>query len=78
MERRKCKACGGDFVTQDPKEELCCLCNKALKRLNGYATPVVPCCVCLEHDHDGAVGYCNKWKRWTRMSDFCSRGKRGE
>ena len=36
---------------------------------------VVRCCNCEFHDHDGTSGYCNYWRRWSDMSDFCSRGK---
>lgn len=36
---------------------------------------VVRCCNCEFHDHDGASGYCNYWRRWSNMSDFCSHGK---
>ena len=36
---------------------------------------VVRCCNCQFHDHDGTTGYCNYWRRWSDMSDFCSRGK---
>ena len=35
---------------------------------------VVRCCNCEFHDHDGISGYCNYWRRWSNMSDFCSRG----
>ena len=35
----------------------------------------VRCCDCEFHDHDGTSGYCNYWRRWSDMSDFCSRGK---
>ena len=38
-------------------------------------TEVVRCCNCEFHDHDGTSGYCNYWRRWSNMSDFCSRGK---
>lgn len=36
---------------------------------------IVRCCNCEFHDHDGTAGYCNYWRRWSNMSDFCSRGK---
>ena len=38
---RKCKACGREFVSTNPHNEICYPCNNALKRLNGYAVPVV-------------------------------------
>ena len=42
------------------------------------AVEVVYCCNCKKHDPDGAVGYCNHWRRWTKMSDYCSRGEKNE
>ncbi|MBQ0088763.1 MAG: hypothetical protein KBT27_05485 [Prevotellaceae bacterium] len=29
------------------------------------------CYECDFHDHDGATGYCNKFKTWTNMSFSC-------
>ena len=43
---RKCKACGLQFYTTDLTKELCHCCEEALKRLNGYAVPVVRCKDC--------------------------------
>ena len=40
------------------------------------AVEVVRCCSCEKHNHDGATGYCNRWEKWTKMSDFCSYGER--
>lgn len=34
---KKCKACGRDFASTNPKDEICYPCEHALKRLNGYA-----------------------------------------
>ncbi len=42
------------------------------------AVEVVRCCSCTKHDHDGGDGYCNRWDKWTKMSDFCSYGERRE
>lgn len=42
------------------------------------AVEVVRCCECKQHDHDGGAGYCNRWGKWSNMSDFCSYGKRKE
>ena len=42
------------------------------------AVEVVRCCNCEYHDHDGAIGHCNRWDKWTKMSDFCSHGERKE
>ena len=42
------------------------------------AVEVVRCCSCKKHDHDGADGYCYRWNKWTKMSDFCSYGERRE
>ena len=36
---------------------------------------VVRCRNCEFHDHGVTAGYCNYWRRWSDMSDFCSRGK---
>lgn len=33
------------------------------------------CFECEKFDHDGGVGFCNQWSRWTLCSDFCSHGK---
>lgn len=41
MEMRKCKACGRDFASTDDTKEICYVCFGALKRLNGYAVPVI-------------------------------------
>lgn len=42
------------------------------------AVEVVRCCSCEQHDHDGAEGYCWQWDKWTKMSDFCSYGRKGK
>lgn len=42
------------------------------------AVEVVRCCECKQHDHDGGAGYCNRWGKWSNMSDFCSHGERKE
>lgn len=33
------------------------------------------CYECDYHDHDGASGYCNKFKTWTNMSHSCEDGR---
>ena len=56
-----------------------CWVNDVLELLEGDtvdAVEVVRCCSCEKHDHDGATGYCNRWGKWTKMSDFCSYGER--
>lgn len=47
---RKCKACGGAFASTKPTDEICYPCENALKRLNGYAIPVVRCKDCVLHN----------------------------
>lgn len=43
-----------------------------------FGAVVLPCrcCECDYHDHDGGTGYCNYWRRWSNMSDYCNHGKR--
>lgn len=43
---------------------------------NGVVVLPCRCFECDYHDHDGAVGYCNYWRRWSNMSDYCNHGKR--
>ena len=45
------------------------------KKVMADVVEVVRCCNCEFHDHDGTSGYCNYWRRWNNMSDFCSHGK---
>ena len=45
----KCKACGLDFASTNPTDEICYVCERALKRLNGYAVPVVRCKDCIHY-----------------------------
>lgn len=52
--------------------------GKAALLLEGDAEQVVYCYNCKKHDPDGTVGYCNHWRRWTKMSDYCSRGEKNE
>ena len=46
-----CKACGAWFGTATP-QDLCPTCERALKRLNGYAVPVVRCGECEKRDKE--------------------------
>ena len=67
----ECKACGRWFSSSDPKEEICYPCKDAIKRLNGYAVPVVRCGDCA-HRHSSEFCEC-------RPKDaFCSDGERKE
>ncbi|MBQ0142840.1 MAG: hypothetical protein KBT06_08600 [Prevotellaceae bacterium] len=58
--------------------------REALRAVKSYvhsetvidAVEVVRCCDCKQHDHDGGAGYCNRWGKWSNMSDFCSYGDR--
>lgn len=68
---RKCKACGRDFSSTNPYDEICYVCEKALKRLNGYAVPV-------EHGRWEAAGFdghgdykecCSNCKTWSVGAD---------
>ena len=89
-EKRKCKACGLQFYTTDPTKELCHCCTEALKRLDGYAVPVVRCCQCKSGQmrEDGTVlckfhseygerdERCGSHSVWMEPDDFCSYGER--
>ena len=77
----KCKACGRDFASTNPNDEICYPCKNALKRLNGYAVPVVRCKDCksfvpfVEPYHK--AGQCNrKMIGLVGEEDFCSYGER--
>lgn len=70
----KCKACGRDFASTDPTAEICYPCKQALKRLNGYAVPVVRCKDCKHYSNQ--AGVC-RWYRRTKFDEgFCDRGER--
>ena len=77
-----CKACGAWFSSTAPSE-LCPTCERALKRLNGYAVPVVRCKKCKwsrtnANDHED-VYYCElRTGRAYHSGDFCSYGERRE
>ena len=73
-----CKVCGGWFSSTAPSE-LCPTCERALKRLNGYAVPVVRCKDCRWFDKTGYeednaheedlslhMGWCANWRRGTQ------------
>lgn len=76
---RKCKACGRDFASTNPNVEICYPCNNALKRLNGYAVPVVRCKDCkhfIQEEHGcNHFGYYSHTP-WVDEVDFCSYGER--
>ena len=77
----KCKVCGREFASTNPKDEICYPCKNALKRLNGYAVPVVRCKDC-KHWDKGSMS-CNlqpygsqcEYVNWYEK-DFCSYGER--
>lgn len=80
-EKRKCKACGLQFYTTDPTKELCHCCEEALKRLNGYAVPVVRCkdCKRIKYWEDGnitCIFWTDQWDMPTAEDAFCSYGER--
>ena len=82
-----CKACGAWFSSTAP-DEICPTCERALKRLNGYAMPVVRCKGCKhcmlcypekQIGKDATPGwYCKDQKKYRRPDDFCSYGERRE
>lgn len=66
------KPWGGGYATRNWVANV----DDVLNALNVDVAKVVRCCNCQKHDHDGATGYCNRWDKWTKMSDFCSCGER--
>ncbi len=79
-----CKVCGFSMASY-VKNELCPVCYKSLKRLNGYAVPVVRCkdCKHRRNDEDYVSGhYCVKRPSnggyFCEDDDFCSYGERRE
>lgn len=80
-----CKVCGGWFSSSDWSQELCPTCERALKRLNGYAVPVVRCRDCvyslwLGRTTDGIKFDIACGKNYMQITEesFCSYGKRRE
>lgn len=77
---RKCKACGRDFASTNPNDEICYPCNNALKRLNGYAVPVVRCKDCKHRyspNNPKCKPFCTKqFGMDARDEDFCFYGER--
>ena len=73
-----CKACGAWFSSTAP-DELCPTCGRALKRLNGYAVPVVRCKDCkhfIQEEHGcNHFGYYSHTP-WVDEVDFCSYGEK--
>ncbi len=77
-----CKVCGGWFSSTAPSE-LCPTCERALKRLNGYAVPVVRCKDCKDFVPWGDVftrecGYCKEHQGDVLAEGFCYLGERRE
>lgn len=74
-----CKVCGAWF-SSTTKTELCPTCERALKRLNGYAVPVMRCKGCKMYQMDnGELWRCTNWNglfRACKPDDFCSYGER--
>ena len=78
-----CKACGNWFSSSDPKDEICYHCENAIKRMNGYAVPVVRCKECKHcfFDRTPREGHlCMKhgftFRFAVKADDFCSYGER--
>ncbi len=75
-----CKCCGAWFSSTAPSE-LCPTCERALKRLNGYAVPVVRCKNCKHwEEYDGEMFcHCDECAMtYTTPDDYCSYGERKE
>ena len=77
-----CKACGGWFSSTAPIE-LCPTCERALKRLNGYAVPVVRCkdCNFCHYNSSNDTYKCvsmNGMYGTVNENEFCSYGERRE
>ena len=80
----KCKGCGSLFVSENRTAEICPLCEKALKRLSGYAVPVVHCKDCKFWVRDGGgysddESHCDNpdgLDNYAYSYDFCSYGER--
>ena len=74
-----CKACGAWFGTVAPGD-LCPACERALKRLNGYVSPVVHCkdCKHMEISEETNGRYCHVWGFFNGAGDegFCNYGER--
>lgn len=65
---KKCRVCGSSFASTVNSDDLCITCGRALRRLNGYAVPVVRCKDC-KHRHESEFCEC-------RDDDaFCSDGE---
>lgn len=89
----KCKACGRDFSSTNPKDKICYPCKHALNRLNGYAVPVVPCCECKHGiwdeenemwkciesaEYDPKFGDYIGWVAYHNADFYCACGERRE
>ena len=76
-----CKACGAWFGTSTP-QDLCPTCERAMKRLNGYALHVVRCKDCrnwVEHEFNSDVHQCALHYGLQGIvygEDFCSFGEK--
>lgn len=79
VEKHYCAPCKGQGGDLDGDWCRSCVINSVLEKIREFpaadVAEVVRCCNCEFHDHDGTSGYCNYWRRWSNMSDFCSRGK---
>ena len=78
----KCKACGLDFASTNQTDEICYVCERALKRLNGYAVPVVRCrdCIFKCREVSGELYVICERNDYTEfpMDGYCCYGKRRE
>ena len=81
----KCKACGRDFASSNPKSEICYPCENALTRLKGYAVHVVRCKDCVYSLWQGRTTdgiefdiACGRNHMQITEESFCSYGERRE
>ena len=78
-----CKACKSWFGSSAPGD-LCPTCQRALKRLNGYAVPVVRCRECRRYKtvtwYDGEPygTFCDEFKINGGPDFYCAYGQRRE
>ena len=78
-----CIVCGGWFSSSNRTDELCPTCERAVKRLKGYAVPVVRCKECKHRTYIEAIGehWCTHARGlcgFVHDDEFCPYGERRE
>ena len=77
-----CKVCGRWFAKIRDDEELCDKCEISLRRLSGYAVPVVRCKDCKQGEIDDPdfpdEYYCHAGCGWNKGDFYCAYGERKE